>query len=332
MKDDIFKLEPFQPRAPWWGGDLQTMSSFILRKRESLAPYPASRVMLALEDGTGDRLAAMLNRPAAAVPGRPLVVLLHGLTGHQDSFYMQNTAARLLARGYPTLRLNVRGAGASRPFCRLQYHAGRSADLEMALRVLPADLAENGIVAIGFSLGANMLLKFLGERGTAAPLRAAVAVSAPLDLAGTSRRLMRRRNFLYQNYLLPDMRVEALTPAAELTAAERRTIENVRTIWEFDDRFSAPRNGFAGAEDYYERNSARNFLSGIARPTLVIHALDDPWIPPEPFIAFDWRSNPSLVPLISPRGGHVGFLGSDKQMPWYDQAIGKFLDWVISRP
>jgi hypothetical protein len=314
----------FRARAPWWGADLQTLRNFLMRRRPRL--QPPERLCLPMRDGSGDRLVGSLDRPAGpAAAARPLVVLVHGLSGSEDSPYMLNTSAHLLALGFPVLRLNLRGAGPSRPFCRLQYHAGRSEDLADALRALPGDLTAAGVVAIGYSLGANMLLKFLGERGGEAPLTAAIAVSAPLDLAATARRMMRRRNMLYQRYLLRHMRAESLAPGAEVSAAERAAIREARSIWEFDHRFSAPRNGFGGAEDYYARNAARHYLDGIAVPTLVIHALDDPWIPGAPYVAYDWRRNPSLLPLLSPRGGHVGFQGRDHPVPWHDLCAAQFL-------
>jgi uncharacterized protein len=322
------EFPPFAPRAPWWGGDLQTLRNFLIRRHGRLEPYPAERLSLAMDDGSGDVLSAVLNRPLHGAAARPLAVLVHGLTGCEESFYLRNTAAHLLSLGFPVLRLNLRGAGPSRPVCRFQYHAGRSEDFAAALAALPPALAASGIVAIGYSLGANMLLKYLGERGGAAAVKAAVAVSSPLDLAETSRRLLRVRNTLYQNYLLRHLKREALAPGAELTAGERAAIAGARSIWAFDHDFSAPRNGFAGAEDYYERNAARRFLDGIAVPTLVIHALDDPWIPPDAYLAHDWRRNRSVMPLLPRQGGHVGFQDRYHRVAWHDRCIERFLTAV----
>lgn len=325
-----FAIAPFVPRAPWWGGDLQTLRNY-LRRRAGLDPYAQEHLVLPLADGTGDRLSAALNCPAPGAPPRPLVVLLHGLSGDERSFYIRKTASHLLALGYPVLRLNLRGTGPSRPICRLQYHAGRSDDFGMALAVLPSALKAEGIVAIGFSLGGNMLLKFLGERGAAAPLRAAVSISAPIDLALTSRRMMQRRNYVYQAYLLRDLRIEAVAPISEVTEEERRTVARVRSIWDYDEIFTAPRNGYPGAAAFYERNSAQHFLGAIGVPTLVVHALDDPWVPSDPYRAFDWKSNPHLVPLLPEHGGHVGFHGRDRSAPWHDLAIALFFESVLTR-
>jgi uncharacterized protein len=317
---------PFSARAPWWGGDLQTLRNFLIRRHHArLDRYPAERLRLPLDDGSGDVLLAALNRPLDAAPPRPLVVLIHGLTGCEDSFYILNSAAHLLRLGYRVLRLNLRGAGPSRPCCRFQYHAGRSEDFAAALAALPPALTAEGVIAVGYSLGASMLLKYLGEHGRKAAVKAAVSVSAPLDLVECSRHFMRRRNMLYQNYLLKQMKQEATAPGAALTASERAVIAASRSIWAFDHSFSAPRNGYRGAEEYYERNGAMRFLDVIAVPTLVIHALDDPWIPPTPYVSHQWRRNSSLLPLLSERGGHVGFQGRDWRVAWHDLCIAQFL-------
>ncbi len=110
-----------------------------------------------------------------------------------------------------------------------------------------------------------------------------------------------------------------------MSAGERAAILSARSIWEFDDRFTAPRNGFTGVAEYYSRNASLRYLDTIAVPTLIIHALDDPWIPASTYLEYDWRSNANLVPLLSARGGHVGFQGRDRRAPWHDLCISRFL-------
>jgi predicted alpha/beta-fold hydrolase len=320
---------PFFPRAPWWGGDLQTLRGLWPSRRAQRLLSCSDRVVLPLRDRSGDRLVAALNRPSAPERQRSLVLLIHGQCGSESSIYMMRAAAHFLSLGHPVLRLNLRGAGPSRAMCRWQYHAGRTGDLEDAIAGLPAEHLEAGLVAVGFSLGANLLLKFLGEHGASSPFRAAVAVSGPLNLAATARRLMRPRNAVYQRHLLRLGRRVSLGPGAEVTARERRAIMSAATVWDFDERFTAPRNGCAGAQEFYERNSSGQFLSRIAVPTLLIHSLDDPLIPAAPYLSFDWRSNPNLVPLISRRGGHLGFQGADVRTTWHDACAAKFFDTLI---
>ena len=324
-------LVPFLPRAPWWGGDLQTIRNYVLRDRSTHA-RKSERLVLPLSDGSGDQLAAALDLPEKKLPCAPLVILIHGLTGSERSAYMARSAMRLAGLGYPALRLNLRGAGPSRPLSRYQYHAGRTEDLDRVLAALPSNLVANGVVAIGFSLGGNMLLKFLGERGRAQPLRAAVSISAPIDLAGTARRMQRWRNFAYLSHLMRELRREALAASSELTSRERGAIRAATSLYEFDQNFTAPRNGFAGAEDYYARNGALRFLDGIKVPTLVIHALDDPWVPADPYAAYDWTRNRSLAPVLPAQGGHIGFHGADWPACWHDVTIERFFAAIFSPP
>lgn len=319
---------PFRARSPWWGGDLQTLRNILVGQCPDLSAYPAALMRLAMRDGSGDVLVGELNRPVPAT--RPLAVLIHGLTGCQDSLYMLRSAAILLAAGHPVLRLSLRGAGPSRPYCRFQYHAGRSADLRDALLGLPADLLAHGLVLAGYSLGGNMLLKFLAEHGRDFPVLAAASVSAPIDLAVSSQRFLDRRNWLYHRWLLTRMKEETLAgPADALSAEERRIVAGVATVLEFDDRHVAPRNGFADAADYYARCSALGVLPAIEVPTLLIHAEDDPWIPADSYRAAMRAGNERLTCLLAPGGGHVGF---HDRLPvaWHDRCLLQFFGERLS--
>lgn len=322
-----FDAPPFRERRPWFGGDLQTLRNILLERLGAcadLSPYPQERLTFVMPDGSGDTLVAALNRPRAAA-ARPLAVLLHGLTGCQDSDHLLVTAAVLLAEGYAVLRPNLRGAGPSRPLCRGQYHAGRSEDLRAILAALDPALTAHGVVLVGYSLGGNLMLKLLGEAGpAAAPVRAAVAVSAPIDLAACARRMTAPRNRGYHDYMLRRMKREALAPAAAVTPEERRRALAARTVWAFDDRFTAPHNGFGTAETYYAMNSSVRFLGAIRVPTLVIHAQDDPWIPIQAYSDFPWYANRWLVPLLPKGGGHVGFHGIGGPPPWHDLCLLRF--------
>ena len=305
-------IEPFRPRFPWYGPDLQTLRNFLARPRVALPPSRTLRFAM----GDGDELVGDLDR-APGGEAKPLVLLIHGLTGCSDSAYMRASAAAHLAAGSDVLRLNLRGAGASK--ARGMYHAGRSEDLR---RVIEALDAPHGIHAVGYSLGANLLLKFLSEG--AGKVTKAASVSAPIDLLATSKRILAPRNRVYHDYLLRRMIADALVPHADLGPVSRETVAGVRTIWDYDDRVVAPRNGFDGANDYYARCSARPRLKDIAVPALLIHALDDPWIPGALYANYDWAANPNLVPLLAAGGGHVGFHGAASRIAWHDRAIVRF--------
>lgn len=318
------RLPPFRQRFPWWGGDLQTLANRLRPGRRDLALHRSERLSFALDDG--DTLLAMLDRPAAPAAGRPLVILIHGLTGSEDSLYILSQARVLLDRGHGVLRLNLRGAGPSRSLCAGQYYAGRSQDLRVLLALLPSELTCDGIAAVGYSLGGAMLLKYLGEEGSATPLVAAASVSAPIDLSVTCGHMMRARNALYHRHILGEMKREATGEGAELSRAERTAILGAPSIWHYDDVFIAPRHGFSGAEDYYARCGPLRFLADIRVPTLLLAALDDPWIPGSLYSGYDWAANKSLLPTLLRHGGHVGFHGLGGDPPWSDRAVAAFLD------
>ncbi len=319
-------LPPFRQRFPWWGGDLQTLANRLRPVRADLAPHRSERLSFPLKDSTGDTLLAMLDRPASPRAGRPLAILIHGLTGAEDSLYILSMARRLLDGGHSVLRMNLRGAGPSRAICGGHYYAGRSQDFRSLLAVLPPELAKDGIVAVGYSLGGAMLLKYLGEEGANAPLVAAAAVSAPIDLSATCARMMRPRNTFYHRFLLRQMKSEATGEGAVLSREERAAILGSATIWDYDEVFIAPRHGFAGAEDYYERCKPVRFMGAIRTPTLVLAAMDDPWIPGALYGGYDWAANRMLQHLLPEGGGHVGFHGQGGAEPWSDMVVARFFD------
>ncbi|HXP76427.1 MAG TPA: alpha/beta fold hydrolase [Stellaceae bacterium] len=324
------RLPDFRERAPWLGGDLQSVRNFLRRPAISLKAYASERIVLPLDSQSGDRASAVLHQPSTETAGRrPVAVLIHGLTGCEDSVYIRAGAASLLGAGFPVLRLNLRGAGPTRARCRLHYHAGQSEDLRLMLAALPSAVTGSGMVAVGFSLGGNLLLKYLGEAGSSAVISAAATVSAPLDLTATAHRLAAPRNALYHWYFLRECQREALAPASAVTPEERLAALGAQNLWQFDERFTAPRNGFAGAEDYYRRNSSQIFIDEIAVPTLVIHALDDPIVPDAPYREYDWSRNRRLLPMVQPKGGHVGF-HDRRGGTWHDRAILAFFERALS--
>jgi uncharacterized protein len=292
--------------------------------RAELAGPAGRRRSLLLPVSGDDRLAARLNS-GDNVGIRPLIVLVHGLTGSEASINVRAAAGRLYLEGWPVLRLNLRGAGPSRPLSRGRYHAGRTEDLAAALQALPTSLLHRGVVLVGHSLGGNLILKFLGEGALDLPVLGGAVVSTPLDLGGTCVRMLAPRNTVYQRYLLSAMKQEALAAGDALSPAQSSAIAGARSVYEFDDRFVAQLFGYRDAEEYYQANSARAFLSGVTLPTLVVHALDDPWIPRACYDAVDWARLPTVVTALSPHGGHLGYHGVGSPVPWHDRVIAVWL-------
>jgi predicted alpha/beta-fold hydrolase len=319
-------FEPFRPRFPWYGPDLQTLRNTFFRTPVDVVG--GERLVLPMRDGTGDALAARLDRPDTP-RGKPLALVVHGLGGDERSTYMIRTTRHLLSQGYSVVRLNLRGAGPSRAVSGGQYHAGRSEDLAAAIAALPVELTRNGLVLIGYSLGGATVLKFMGEGAHGHDVRVAASVSAPIDLAATSRRVMEPRNKLYHLRILKTMKDETLAPGALLTEAERHVVEQARTVYEFDNNFIARRHGYDSADAYYAHNAALRFLGAIERPTLVVHALNDPWIPTESYRTVDWAAYTHVQALLPSGGGHVGFHGKGSVTPWHDRAISRFFARMV---
>ncbi len=322
-------IPPFQPRRPWITGDLQTVRNAVTSPKVDLSRWSRRRLWLAVSDG--DALAAALFAEERG-GRRPLVVLIHGLTGCEDSVYLRRSARFWLDLGHPVLCLNLRGNSPSRSYCRGHYHAGRSDDLRDALEDLAVQapkLVESGLIAVGYSLGGNLLVKMLAEDGEALGVRAAATVSAPLDLMATSKRVHQARNRPYQRWLLRRIKSEAVAAPARVSSGERAAIEGARSVYEFDDTFIAPHFGFAGARDYYEQCSAQRFLGAVRLPLLAVQARDDPWISPEPYDRFPWAENPNLSLLLTSGGGHVGFHAADDPAPWHDRVIAVFVASVL---
>lgn len=289
-----------------------------------------TRLTLPLSDDTGDALTAVLTNARGSKSGSPLVVLIHGLSGSEESSYMLTSTRFWSQLGFPVLRLNLRGAGPSREHCKQQYHAGRTTDLRDALRGLPPELAGHGFILIGYSLGGNMLLKFMAEFGRDFPVVAAASVSAPIDLAAASQRFLDARNWVYHQHLLRNMKNECFGGPTEVSNEERDTILACRSILEFDERIVAPRNGFRDAAHYYHENHARRHLAEIATPTILLHALNDPWIPSDAYTSYAFRDNPYLHPVLTPSGGHVGFHARGGTAPYYDRCVHTFVSSILA--
>lgn len=316
-------LPSFQARFPWRGGDLQTLRNTIHFTPPDLSAYPHRSLQLALRDGSGDELTASLNLPRTDGL-KPLVILIHGLTGSETSRNILASAAFHLSRGHPVLRLNLRNAGPSLGKCRHFYHAGRSQDLRDALAALPAPLARHGVFLVGVSLGGNMLLKGLSEREGLAHVIGAASVCAPIELKAAQLRIMAPRNFAYQRHLLNFLVRDTRCVVAGTPLASR--LPTLRSIYEFDDQIVAPLGGFAGADDYYARSSAAPRLAAIEKPTMMIAAANDPWIPVASYTNRQWSENAPLSVVITPGGGHVGFHAKDSRAPWHDRVIGAYIE------
>ncbi len=240
----------------------------------------------------------------------PVVLVLHGLEGSHESSYARAILHALDAAGYRAVLLHFRGCSGEPNRLDRNYHSGDTGDLALIAAHIATRTGRPPYAAIGYSLGGNVLLKWLGETGAANPLTTAVAVSVPFDLAACATRLNQGFSRLYQHRLVRSMRDKYLAKFA--TRPSPLAIADVRrlnTFWTFDDQVTAPLHGFRDADDYYRRSSSRQFLSRIAVPTLIVHAHDDPFVPATA-IPSAAELAPATTLELTARGGHVAFIGS----------------------
>jgi predicted alpha/beta-fold hydrolase len=320
QEDKIWLENDFEERAPWIGADLQTLRNFFLPQPKIFTA--STSINLPMSDG--DMLVASLNAPTAP-PRRPILILVHGLTGSENSANILSATNYFVQKSWRVLRLNLRGAAPTRPQARGHYHAGKTEDLREALNQIPTQLMENGALLIGHSLGGNLILKFLGEGVSDETILGGVAISSPLALRETCTQMMKKRNFFYHRHILTAMKEEALAPGASLSSAETRAIASARTIYDFDHNFIAPLFGYKDADDYYSNNSSGRFLEGINKPALIIHSLDDPWIPAQAYLETQWDLYPTIQTKITKSGGHLGFHSKKNRVAWHNLVTHNWL-------
>jgi predicted alpha/beta-fold hydrolase len=268
-------------------------------------------------------------------PAHPALLALHGLEGSSTAHYMRGLADKAFARGFNVILLNQRNCGGTEELSEGLYHSGLTADADRVLRELAGEGIDRVTVA-GYSLGGNLALKLAGEYGDAPPpsLRAVCAVSPVMELAACVRALERRENIIYQwNFvrgLKARMRRKGVSHPGRF-AIDR--LSGVHTVRQFDEVFTAPHFGFAGADDYYHRASAMRTIDRIRVPALIISAEDDPFVPPEPFRDPRITANPHIRLILTRQGGHCGFVsdasaGDDGY--WAERQIVAFAEEALA--
>jgi predicted alpha/beta-fold hydrolase len=301
----------------WWvpGAHLQTLWGKLVR-RPPRVPTRAEH----WPTPDGDEL-EVRRLDAATGSGRsaPRLLILHGLEGTIRSHYVRGLLDQARRRGWPADVLIFRGCNGTLPRARRFYHSGETTDVDFVVRRLVREHPARPILVVGVSLGGNVILKWLGERGRDLPaeVRAAAAVSVPYDLERGSRQIERGFSRIYTASFLRTLRRKALAKLAEEPDLfAEGPLRAARTLTDFDDAVTAPVHGFASARDYYTRSSARHFLSGIRRPTLLLSAYDDPFLPREVLddVAVLAANNSYLTVEFHLRGGHVGFVAG--RLPW----------------
>lgn len=319
------RSKPFRPHPLFRSGHAQTLAAYAWPRRRLLRGARADEERL-FEVEAGVRVLAHCRWQPGERAAHPTLLLVHGLEGSSASTYMLGAARKAFGAGFNVLRLNLRTCGDTLHLTPTLYHSGLSDDLLAVVNELAARDRLTRIYLGGFSLGGNMSLKLAGERGDALPaeLRGVCAVSPSVDLASCADAIERRANWLYNRRFLRSLkrrmrRAQRLYP----DRYDARDLKLVRSIRDFDARFTAVHGGFRDVDDYYARASSLPLLARVRRPALIVHAQDDPFIPFAPFRRAAPDANPYVILLAPPHGGHVGFLA--------DRTPGEDRFWAENR-
>lgn len=315
-------MRPFIPffRNP----HLLTIAGNFWKRAIDEQRFPTREVLYDTEPGT--QVLIHENRPPGEAVGE--VFLHHGLEGSSRSGYMISMAQCLLEAGFAVHRINMRSCGGTEHLTNTLYHSGLTQDVRMILERF-RDEGRGPCFLVGFSLGGNVSLKLAGEMGEAARglLAGVGAVSTPIDLHECVKRLAAVENRIYERRFMRGLR--ARYRRRHLSDPRRFPIdglERTRTIFEFDDRFTAKAFGFGDAPNYYATQSALRFLKGIRVPVLMVQAEDDPLIPFSLFERPEVAENPWIRLVKVASGGHLGFIARDQPRFWLDPLVR---DWML---
>lgn len=326
-----FRPEPYRPA--WWlpGPHAMTAWGRVFRRGPTV---PMRRETWETPDGD------VLELDRVDGPrGSPVLIALHGLEGCSRSLYMHGLLDRARSRGWRGIALNFRScappADGSGDAWRLNraprtYHSGETTDLDFVVRRLLEREPDTPIVLAGVSLGGNVLLKWLGERGDEAPdgVTAAATISVPYDLAAASDHLARGLGPIYVRHFLGSLKAKALAfDERHPGIVDVEAVERARTFREYDDAAVAPIHGFDDAADYYSRSSSIGFVDRVRVPTLLISAADDPFLPAEVLGRVRERASGRVTCLFTGKGAHAGFVSGPPWAPrcWDEETAVEFL-------
>jgi uncharacterized protein len=316
MSDNQFK-------PAWWlpNSHLQTIWPTFCRGK--IKELPLQRERLEMPDGDFIDLDWMLGDKNA-----PLVLILHGFEGSIESPYARGMLQSIAMQGWRGVFMHFRGCSGEPNRLPRGYHSGETSDVGCVVKIIRQREPNTPLAAIGYSLGGNVLLKWMGETGENNPLQAAVAISVPFELQKASQRIQRGFSKIYQWYFLRCIR-DRLTEKFQIVPPhiDPEQIATSQTIREFDEKYTAPLHGFANVDDYYDHASSRQYLRHIYVPTLLLHAKDDPFMT-EDVIPHASELSPFVNLEVTETGGHVGFImGKYPWRPryWLEERAPQFL-------
>jgi predicted alpha/beta-fold hydrolase len=259
-------------------------------------------------------------------PKAPIAIILHGLEGNINSFYAKGMLRALNNKGFNTVLMHFRNCSRAPNKLARAYHSGETGDLAYLIKILKQRYVDSPIVAVGFSLGGNVLAKYLGEQQCHSGLSGAAVISAPYHLSSSCQVIRKSCYGLYQKYLLDRMKKSfsrKLSTIQSVLPIDKNTLNKLSDLWQFDNCITAPLHGFKGAEDYYQKASAQSYLKTIQTPTLLIHAKDDPMLSKQA-IPNSGQISDYVKLAVSELGGHVGFISGNnpfKPQFWLERIV-----------
>lgn len=259
------------------------------------------------------------------VESKKLLILLHGLEGSSNGQYIKGMARVFNENNWDICAINYRGCSGEINKTQRLYHSGATDDVEYLINLIEKDYEEIGLV--GFSLGGNMLLKYLGDGQYKlnSKIIGGAAISAPCDLKKTMESLEKKTNFIYSKRFLRSLKIKAMQKKDFLpNEISNESIKKIHSLKDFDDKFTAPIHGFKDAFDYYNKCSCKQFLKNIKIPTLILNALDDPFLTKESFPIEEVKENNNLMLITPKHGGHVGF-SSFTNHYWSEKKVLEFM-------
>lgn len=319
--------DPFVPHPVLASGHRMTLAAWARPRRFPRLPAPEARLFQTAPD------TQVLGRChwQAGHGARLTVILLHGLEGSSDGHYMRGMADKAWARGFNVVRLNQRNCGGTEHLTPGLYHSGLTTDPLAVMHALAAEDPLARFAFAGYSLGGNIALKLAGELmpADAARVAAIAAVSPPIELADCADALERPANLAYQWNFLRGLRARMKRKARLYPDVyDIAALARVRSVRDFDDAYTAPHNGFAGAADYYHRASSRRVLHRLPVPALLITADDDPFVPPAAARDPALQDVAQLTRIVTRHGGHCGFIGratADDDGYWAERRVIDFI-------
>jgi predicted alpha/beta-fold hydrolase len=311
--------------TPWLHNPhCQTLWAGVVRPSPAL---PLVRERIELPDG--DFVDIDWHQSDARSRHGPVVVIMHGLTGSIESNYARGQMKALHALGCRVVLMNFRGQSGEPNRLPRSYHSGDTGDIDFLVRLLKQREPDTPIAVVGYSVGGNVLLKWLGEQGDAAPVVTGVAVSPPFDLTKCAIAINQGFSRIYQKKLLKELCATVLEKFASLETPPFALpdLDALDDFFLYDDAITAPLNGFRDVTHYYNDSSSIHYLNAIRKPALVIHAVDDPFMSPD-IVPSEAQLSPQVTIELSQRGGHVGFVAANRfgaPRYWLEQRIPAYL-------